>query len=92
MDVHAVLAGGLADVNADVVPIGLMLLLNQALRFIQQRKDGALLRGRHVEEVGHVPARDDDDMTGSQRVIVQSRISQLVLGDEVLRLAQPAIG
>src|SRR6185503_18017806 len=51
VNMHAGLAGGLADVGADVPAVGRMLLAHDFSRGAQQRHDRALLRFAHVEEI-----------------------------------------
>src|SRR3954471_7445691 len=57
---------------------------------IQQLKHSALLIPRHVEEVGHVPARHDDHVALGERVAVEPGVGGGVLRHHLRRRAELA--
>ena len=64
VDVHTVLAGGASDIHADVEAMRRVLFLNEGMGTEKQLEHRRLLRGVHVEEIGHVPSRHDDHVAG----------------------------
>src|SRR5580692_9935347 len=88
--VHPRLATGLADVHADVVAVRRMLLVDLRLRLVQERDDRVLLLGGHVEEIGDVAHRNDEDMSTAEREIVVPYIGERVAQHHVLLDAQRA--
>jgi len=81
------LTGRFADVNANVVTVGRMPFLHQAVNLVQQFQYGGLLRRGHFEEIGDMPAWNDDGVSRRERVIVVARIRSAILGKHLRRRA-----
>jgi len=62
MEVENRLAGGGAAVDADVVAIGSIMLLDDPFGLMDGRDEGHLLRGRGLEPGRNVPSRDQQGM------------------------------
>ena len=80
MHVHSRLSCCLSDIHSDVEPIGSMLGTRQPVGAAKKLENRDLLLRRHLEEVGDVTLRHHDDMTTTQRMVVQADIGQLILG------------
>lgn len=65
MNMHSGLTGSTTDVYPNVVTIWRMLRLYKLARTIEQLDHSRLLRRSHFKEIGHVPARHDNDMTAT---------------------------
>ena len=87
---HARLAGGLANIGADVVTVGPVFFLDALARVVEKCEHRRLFGVGHVEEIGHVAPRHDDHVARRQGIAVVARIRELVLGDDVGRLAELA--
>src|SRR5256885_5164027 len=86
--VHAGLPPGFPDVHPDVIAVRSMLLLDNPLRLVQQRKYGVLFFFRHVEKAADVASRDNQDMTAAERDRKSTRLnsSHLVISYAVFCL------
>jgi hypothetical protein len=89
--VHAVLSGGLPDIDADVVTVRRMIGRNPALRAIEERLYFGLLPGGHVKKIRDVPPRYDQDMSTAQTVTIVANIGQRALNQDTFGPAQLAI-
>src|SRR5438132_1665898 len=67
-----------------------MLRVDELPRLREKLDDGGLLLARHVEEVGDVALRNDEDVACAQRMDVETRIRQRVLGEDRVTHAQLA--
>ena len=67
------------DVDANVVPVGPMLVLDKSLYLIQEAKNSGLLLGCHVEEACNMALWDDEYVSTAQRVVVVTRVREFVL-------------
>ena len=60
MEVHHRLAGGRADVAADVVAVGMKLFVEEGFCLPDEGEEGDLLRVGRVEEIRDVPVGDKE--------------------------------
>jgi hypothetical protein len=90
VQVHPRLATGLADVHADIVAVRRMLPVDLRLRLVQKRDDRVLRLAGHVEEIGDVAHRNDEDVSTAEREIVVPYIGERIAQHHVLLDAQRA--
>ena len=70
MDMKNTLPGRSPDINADVVAVGLKLLVQQPAFLGNQCHTGVDLFGHQIEKAGDMSARDDQRMTRAHRVAI----------------------
>ena len=90
VNVHSVLPGGLSDVHADVVAVRMMLFFDHGLSAVEQPHDGGFLLRRHIEEIRHMAARHDQNMSTGQAVVVMADVCEFVFKQDHVRLAKLA--
>ena len=83
MDVHHRLAGGGADVDADVVAGRVELFVEEGFRLPDEGEEGGLLRIGRVEEVCDVAEGDEEEVAGTRGVPVIAGVAEVVLQDYV---------
>ena len=66
-------------VNADVVAVGLELLIQQSAFLGYQCHAGVDLLGRQIKKTGNMPTRDDQCMTRAYRVGIAGTVSKFIL-------------
>lgn len=81
MDVENSLAGGGTHVDADVVSVRAMLLIDHLPGCPEQVHDGGDLFPGQIEKAGGVPAGDDERVAGRDRVAVGNRHREFVAAD-----------
>jgi hypothetical protein len=86
VEVHHGLAGGGADVHADVVAVGMELFVEEGLCLPDEGEEGGELRVGRVEEGGDVP--EGDFFNG---LIVSELSHSVVPRRAVLRPAPPGV-
>ncbi len=79
VDVHACLASGFPDVDADVVAVGPMFVLKKPLCLIQKAKNSRLLLGCHFKKACDMAPWNDKDVSATQRVVVVAHVRKLAL-------------
>src|SRR4051794_25063677 len=87
---HARLATGAPDIDADIVAVGLVLLRDQLLRAVEEGEDRRLLLPRHVEEARDMSAWHDQDVTTREAVVVVAHVGPLVRDQNHVGLAELA--
>jgi len=83
VQVHHRLAGGLADIYADIVAVGIELTVEVGLRLPDQGEQRLLLLPGGVEEVCDMPEGDDQQVAGVHRVEIVAGIAEVVLEDDL---------
>ena len=73
MDMQDTLPGRRPNINADVVAVGIKLLVQQAALLGYKPHAGVDLFGRQVEKAGDMTTRDDQRMTRAHRVATCSK-------------------
>jgi hypothetical protein len=75
------LPGGGADIDADVVAVGPVTLVNERSCRVYQGYEGGLLRFSRVEKTQDVSSWNDERMSGGHRVTIPQRDRQLILSE-----------
>ena len=70
MQVHHALPGRRPDVHPYVVAVGGIPLIQQPTGIVDERQEGGLLSFGCLEERGHVPEGDEQQVAGAHRVQV----------------------
>ena len=91
MDVHDGLAGALVAVDAEVVAVGRIFLVDELFALVQKVVHRLLLFGRYVEVVLHVALRDYQKMPRIDGHHVEYGVSELVFEHVVFQLAEYAV-
>ncbi len=76
MEVHHALAGRRPDVHADIVAVGGIPLIQQPTGSVDEGVQGGLLGCGCVEERGHVPEGDEEEVAGADRVAVEAGVGE----------------
>jgi len=90
MHVKNALSRCLADINANVVPIGLELSIDGVLFRHQELHAGAYLFSAEVEEVGTVAQRNDQRVAGTYGIAVARAVGQFIASSYSARSAEQA--
>ena len=77
MQVHHALPGRRPDVHADVVAVGGIPLVNQPTGIVDERQKGGLLGPGRLEERGHVPERNKEQVAGAHRIEVEVGVGEI---------------
>ncbi len=78
MQVHHRLAGGLSDVDADVVAVGVEPLVEEVFCLPDEGEEGGLLCVGRVEEGGDVAEGDEEEVAGADRVSIIAGVAEVV--------------
>ena len=78
MDMEDTLPGRRPNINADVVAVGLELLVQQPALLGYKLHAGVDLFGRQVEKAGDMTTRDDQRMAWTHRVAITCAVRQFV--------------
>jgi len=78
VEVHHRLAGGGADVDADVVAVGVKLSVEEGFRLPEEGEEGGLFRVGRVEEAGDVPEGDEEEVAGARGVLIIAGVAEVV--------------
>ena len=78
MDMEDTLPGRRPYVNADVVAVGLKLLVQQLSLLVYQRHAGVDLFGCQLKKAGDMATRDDHRVTRAHRVRIARAVRQFV--------------
>lgn len=78
MDMEDTLPGRRPNINADVVAVGLELLVQQLALLGDKSHAGVDLFGRQVEKAGDMATRDDQRMTRAHRVAITRAVRKFV--------------
>ena len=79
MDMEDTLPGRRSYVYANVVAVGLKLLVQQFALLIYQLHAGVDLFGRQLKKIGNMATRDNHRMSRAHRVGIASAVRQLVI-------------
>ena len=92
VEVHHRLAGGGADVHADVVAVGVEPVVEEGFRLPDEGEEGGLLRVGRVEEAGDVAVGDEEEVAGARGELIVAGVAEGVLEDDLLggRVAERA--
>lgn len=88
VNVHARLAAGTADIDADIVAVGGKLLLNLSLGTIKQRNYACFLFCRHIKKARYMSARNHENMAATQTIIIVAHIAKFIIEQHHVGLAQ----
>ncbi len=79
MDMEYTLPGCRSHVNTDIVSIRFEFLVQSYALLGDQPHAGIDLFGRQIEKTGHMPAWDNQGMTGAHRVAITRAVSKFML-------------
>ena len=88
MDVHDGLAGALVAVDAEIIAVGRIFLVEQLFTLVQKVVHRKLLFGSYIEIDLDVTLRDYQKMTRVYRHHVEHRICDFILRHVVFTLAK----
>ena len=84
VEVHHRLAGGGANVRADVVAIGVEPLVEESFCLPGEGEEGGEFCVGRVEEAGDVPEGDEEEVAGACRVFIVAGVAEVVCEDDLL--------
>jgi len=82
MQVHHALPGRRPDVHTDVVAVGGISLIQQPTGIVDERQEGGLLGPGRLEERGHVPEGDEEQVAGAHRIEVIAGVGEIVCEED----------
>ncbi len=85
VEVHHGLAGGFADVDADVVAIGVEVLVEEGSGSPGEGEEGSVFLIGGVEEACDVAEGDEEEVAGARRELVIAGVAEGVCEDYVGR-------
>jgi len=85
VEVHHRLAGGGANVRADVVAGGVVPVVEESFCFPGEGEEGGEFCVGRVEEAGDVPEGDEEEVAGACRISVIAGVAEGVLEDDLIR-------
>ena len=86
MEVHHRLAGGGANVRADVVAVGVELPVKEGFCFPGEGDEGSKFCVGRVKEAGDVPEGDEEEVAGACRVFVIAGVAEVVCEQDLISL------
>ena len=86
VEVHHRLAGGGANVRADVVAGGVVPVVEEVLCFPGEGEEGGEFCVGRVEEAGDVPEGDEEEVAGACRVFVIAGVAEVVCEQDLISL------
>jgi len=84
VEVHHRLAGGGADVHADVVAAGVEVFVEEGFCLPDEGEEGGLFVVRRVEEGGDVAVGDEEEVAGADRVFIIAGVAEVVCEDDLV--------
>ena len=85
VQVHNRLAGGGADVDADVVSIGAELFVEEGFCLPDEGEQRCLLLHRRSEEACDMPKGDDEEVAGARRKSIVAGVAEIVFEHDLPR-------
>ncbi len=83
VQMHHALAGRRPDVHADIIAVGSISVIEQPTGIMDEGEEGGLLVFGCLEEGGHVPEGDEEEVAGADRVEVEPGVGEVVCEDDV---------
>jgi hypothetical protein len=83
MQVHHALPGRRSYIHADIIAVGDIVLIQQPTGIMDERQKGGLFIPGRLEERGHVPEGDEQEVAGAHRVQVEPGICEIIFENDI---------